>query len=109
METSNSGLDVDSPVWVPSASEDEEQVHIFKKLSRSEKLIQFLTIFSFSLFFGLFLIQANMAWQSYQMLQQLSRGPDIPDTVYSLYFDYMESGLDPNQVDLRANTTIFVH
>ena len=35
--------------------------------SRSEKIIQFLAIFTFSLFFGLLIMQVNMAWQSYQV------------------------------------------
>ncbi|XP_046358329.1 uncharacterized protein [Haliotis cracherodii] len=75
----------------------------------NDGLFQFLAIFSFSLFIGLFLVQANMAWQSYQMLQRLSRNRPVPDMVYHLYFDSLDWEIDPSKVDLKVNTSIFVH
>ncbi|XP_046578188.1 uncharacterized protein LOC124285939 [Haliotis rubra] len=96
--------------WVLHTSVGEShKLGIIRIPPFNDGLFQFLAIFSFSLFIGLFLVQANMAWQSYQMLQRLSRNRPVPDMVYQLYFDYLEWEIDPSKVDLKVNTSIFVH
>ncbi|PVD32427.1 hypothetical protein C0Q70_07861 [Pomacea canaliculata] len=64
-------------------------------------------------FFSLLFLQLYMAClsrRSQQILNQLAASKrNIPQNVYDLYFDYLEWGADMDQVDLRANTSIFVH
>ena len=52
----------------------------------------------------------NLCWAVFQIITQVqSAKKELPEGMYNLYFDYLESGQMPDNVDLRANTTIFVH
>ncbi|KAK6167623.1 hypothetical protein SNE40_021603 [Patella caerulea] len=79
-----------------------------QNISKNDAVLNFLAIFSFSLFIGLFLLQANIAWRSYQSLNYLS-GRRSPEDVLEMYYDYNVWGRDMNGVDLKVNTSIFVH
>jgi hypothetical protein len=39
---------------------------------------------------------------------QVPRNKEVPQGRFDLYFDYMEMN-NPDEADLRVNTTIFVH
>ena len=48
----------------------------------------------------------------FQIVSQMqsSSKKGMPQGMYTLYFDYLESSAHmPDKVDLRANTSIFVH
>ncbi|ESO85981.1 hypothetical protein LOTGIDRAFT_235578 [Lottia gigantea] len=74
---------------------------------KNDAILQFLAIFSFSLFIGLFILQANIAWRSYQNIYFLTRHGSSEE-IFDLYLDSPAWGLDMRHVDLKVNTSIFV-
>ncbi|XP_076456451.1 uncharacterized protein LOC143290813 [Babylonia areolata] len=86
-----------------------------KKLSCSEKhlyvlLMSLFMALTFAMVFGLCVLQAQVSMNSKEILSKV-QGPKkaIPQGMYTLYYDYLDSGVLPENVDLRANTSIFVH
>ncbi|GFO01879.1 hypothetical protein PoB_002838400 [Plakobranchus ocellatus] len=57
----------------------------------------------------LFTFQAYLAFRSFQMMNQLHNKPQIPEMLYRLYFEGNDWATNLDRVDLRANTSIFVH
>lgn len=57
----------------------------------------------------LFAIQAYLAFRSFQMMNQLHKKPQIPEILYRIYFEGNDWVMDHGRVDLRANTSIFIH
>ncbi|XP_070208755.1 uncharacterized protein [Littorina saxatilis] len=88
---------------------------VCRKLSCSERqfyaiLMSVFAAMTFAMVFGLFVLQAQITMSSHEILTQVaSVKKEMPQGMYSLYYDYLDSGIMPDKVDLRANTSIFVH
>ncbi|CAG5120041.1 unnamed protein product [Candidula unifasciata] len=74
-----------------------------------ERGFYFLGVFCLLMCAVLFTLQAFMAFRSYQMLHQITTKRHIPDTLYQIYFGGHDWALDLDRVDLRANTSLFMH
>ncbi|BFZ21369.1 hypothetical protein BsWGS_24408 [Bradybaena similaris] len=74
-----------------------------------ERGFYFLGLFCLLMCAFLFTVQAFMAFRSYQMLHQITTKRHIPDTLYQIYFGGHDWALDLDRVDLRANTSLFMH
>ncbi|KAL8582856.1 hypothetical protein ACOMHN_042689 [Nucella lapillus] len=73
-------------------------------------MMSIFMVVTFAMVFGLCVLQAQMSMTSKQLLSKV-QGPKkpLPQGMYTLYYDYLDSGVLPENVDLRANTSIFVH
>ncbi|KAK7479073.1 hypothetical protein BaRGS_00029665 [Batillaria attramentaria] len=94
--------------------ETDDSVQGCRKLHVTEKniykaLMSLLVLMGFAMVISLFALQAYISWKSHQTLTKVQLAKDLPQGMYDLYFDYLEWGPDLDKVDLRVNTTIFVH
>ncbi|KAH9491528.1 hypothetical protein Btru_032293 [Bulinus truncatus] len=74
-----------------------------------ERLFHLLGLLSLLICAILFTLQAYLAFRSYQIMHQLNVKKHVPDMLYQFYFDSHEWSINLDKVDLRANTSIFIH
>ncbi|GFR81175.1 hypothetical protein ElyMa_002334100 [Elysia marginata] len=81
----------------------------FMRVFLREHVFQLLGIFSLIVCAVLFSFQAYLAFRSFQMMNQLHNKPQIPEILYRIYFEGNDWAMNLDRVDLRANTSIFIH
>ncbi|KAK3799961.1 hypothetical protein RRG08_002376 [Elysia crispata] len=91
-----------------SNSSNRKNGNLMKAFLR-EHLFQLLGTFSLIICAILFIFQAYLAFRSFQMMNQLHSKPQIPEILYRIYFEGNDWSLNLDRVDLRANTSIFIH
>ncbi|CAL1547593.1 unnamed protein product [Lymnaea stagnalis] len=96
-------------VAVDPGSEDEWRFSSLVFAWGRERIFHLLGMLSLLICAILFILQAYMAFRSYQIMHQLSSKRQMPEMLYQIYFDGHDWAMDLDKVDLRANTTIFIH
>ncbi|RUS91595.1 hypothetical protein EGW08_000568 [Elysia chlorotica] len=91
-----------------SNSSQRKNSKVMKTFLR-EHLFQLVGAFSLIIFSILFTFQAYLAFRSFQMMNQLHSKPQIPEILYRIYFEGNDWAMNLGRVDLRANTSIFIH
>ncbi|KAI8764441.1 hypothetical protein BgiBS90_029826 [Biomphalaria glabrata] len=74
-----------------------------------ERIFHILGLLSLLICAILFTLQAYMAFRSYQIMHQLNVKKHVPEMLYQFYFDSHDWHINLDKVDLKANTTIFIH